>query len=183
MANENSRPGSVFDVELCNRWRSCLLDGRGVPVSQRAAYLGSEKIRTGMSKHFDERIYPDPNTGCHIWLGKIRRDGYGEYSPRIEGKRKFFLAHKFAYEKENGSRPENLVLDHLCRNRSCVNPKHLEPVSIKENIRRGVNAKREKTHCRHGHKYTPENIYWITPKTGRGAGLKYRVCKTCRLGG
>jgi hypothetical protein len=75
-----------------------------------------------------------------------------------------------------GSVGEGLELDHLCRNRSCVNPAHLEAISHKENILRGesfssINAKR--THCKHGHEFTPENTYrW------RG---KMRTCRACNL--
>ncbi|WP_414654556.1 HNH endonuclease signature motif containing protein [Intrasporangium sp.] len=67
-----------------------------------------------------------------------------------------------------GPIPEGLVLDHLCRNRACCNPAHLEPVTIRENILRGEPANR--THCPHGHAYTPENTR---------IDNNMRSCRTC----
>ena len=78
-------------------------------------------------------------------------------------------AHRFAYELLVGQVPEDLELDHLCRNRSCVNPSHLEPVTHQENVRRGRNAQREKTHCPRNHPYDD------TSQTGYGD----RRCRTC----
>lgn len=83
-------------------------------------------------------------------------------------------AHRVAFELIRGCIPNGLVLDHLCRNRGCVNPDHLEPVTFRENIMRGVGytaQQARKTHCRHGHEFTVENTYvW------RGG----RICRTCR---
>ena len=91
---------------------------------------------------------------------------------RVDGTRR--LAHRFAWELLHGSVPEGLVLDHLCRNRACVNPYHLEPVAQRENLLRGdtlqaVNA--AKRTCPQGHVYAGGNLR-VTP-TGR------RVCRTC----
>ena len=71
-------------------------------------------------------------------------------------------AHRVAYELMRGPIPDGLTLDHLCRNVGCVNPDHLEPVTMKENILRGYSpaaqaARRDE--CAHGHAYTPENTY------------------------
>jgi len=85
------------------------------------------------------------------------------------------LAHRAMYELLAGDIPEGLQVDHLCRNRACVNfERHLEPVTHQENQRRGETlggVNERKTHCDHGHEFTPENTR-ITPK-GR------RSCRTC----
>ena len=95
--------------------------------------------------------------GCYEWLAGKSDGGYGQFS---HGRTLF--AHRFAYEDIKGPIPHGLTIDHLCRNRGCVNPDHLEPVTRGENVLRGeghapTNAK--KTHCQKGHEYTEENTY------------------------
>ena len=75
--------------------------------------------------------------GCWNWEGSLTNDGYGICS--YKGKNK--VAHRLIYELINGKVPDGLQLDHLCRNRKCVNPDHLEIVTCKENVRRGRVAK------------------------------------------
>ncbi len=93
---------------------------------------------------------------CWKWRGSLGTTGYGHFSYR--GGR-YILAHRYAYELLVGPIPEGLHIDHLCRDRACVNPTHLEPVTVGENTRRGtaseVNRVRmlSKTHCKHGHFY------------------------------
>lgn len=98
-------------------------------------------------------------TGCVEWAGRRDRDGYG----RLGG----HLAHRLAFESEVGPIPDGHHVDHLCFNRACVNPDHLEAVTPTENQRR---AAARKTHCKHGHPYSPENTY-----TNRGK----RYCRIC----
>lgn len=92
---------------------------------------------------------------CWEWTGFIRPDGYGTVSLGGKGQR----AHRAVFELLRGSIPDGLVIDHLCRNRSCVNPWHLEPVPIAENTRRGDAALywKSKTHCPRGHAYDDTN--------------------------
>lgn len=111
------------------------------------------------------------NTECWDWIGSLDKGGYGHF--RLHGK--IIRAHRFSYEYYIGPIAENLQLDHLCRNRRCTNPKHLEPVSQKENILRGeslqaINAR--KSHCKNGHEFSLNNIY-----LRRSGG---RVCKECK---
>lgn len=86
------------------------------------------------SKQIEDYIIPEPNSGCHLWIGGLSQGGYG--------KKKHFgrnwYAHRLIYELEHGEIPNGLMLDHLCRIRSCVNSKHMEVVTNKENILRGI---------------------------------------------
>lgn len=84
---------------------------------------------------------------CWPWEGFCDPKGYGRRGPR--------LAHRIAYEAFVGRIPKGKEIDHLCGNRGCVNPWHLEAVAHIENIRRGRNAR--KTHCLRGHLLPPPN--------------------------
>ncbi len=107
---------------------------------------------------------------CWLWT-KCLVDGYAQM--RWRGKR--IYAHRMAYTLLKGPILPRLTLDHLCRNRACINPDHAEPVSSIENVMRGmsfaaVNAR--KTHCSFGHSLSGANLY----STPRGS----RECRTCR---
>ncbi len=79
----------------------------------------------------------DEVTGCWNWSGARHPSGYGRL--KVGGKQLY--AHRYMYEKVRGRIPDGRVIDHLCRNRSCVNPDHLEVVTQTENMRRGLVAK------------------------------------------
>ena len=105
-----------------------------------------------LDARFEAQVEPEPNSGCWLFVGTVNAtNGYGRFH---DGKRDV-LAHRFSYERRVGCIPDTLTLDHLCRNRQCVNPQHLEPVPLALNIRRGV---RVRTHCPHGHAYEGRNI-------------------------
>jgi hypothetical protein len=114
----------------------------------------------------------DPFTDCWHFLGYVAATGYGV---TWDGKQKV-LAHRFSYELFHGPIPPKHDVDHLCRVRDCCNPDHLEAVTHRENVRRGLAGATTKarmlakTHCARGHEWTPEN----TRVTSR-----QRKCKAC----
>lgn len=105
-----------------------------------------------------------PST-CWIWTGATNNGGYGVGWTGTATR----LAHRLAYEYKIGPIPAGLHIDHLCRNRLCVNPDHLEAVTQAENNRRAGAAR---TDCAHGHPYDEANTYWTKAGT--------RVCRTCQ---
>ena len=108
-------------------------------------------------------------TGCRLWLGHVTHNGYGLLMVNGQHKR----AHRLAFELARGPIPSGLTIDHLCRVRACINPDHMEPVTLKENIRRGGNT--IKTHCKRGHVLDEKNIY-----LNRSKKYVSRSCKKCR---
>jgi hypothetical protein len=119
----------------------------------------------------------DKTDTCWNFTGSTAR-GYGQFSVQVApGKWKSRRAHRVAYELLVGPIPEGLQLDHLCRNRRCVNPDHLEPVTNRVNTLRGVTivaAHAGKTHCDNGHEFTPENTYVYM-----ATGYPHRQCRVC----
>ena len=114
--------------------------------------------------------------GCAIWIGYRNNHGYGQFH---EDKQNCVKAHRWSYEKYKGEIPDGLVIDHKCRNRACVNPEHLEPVTNGENIQRGARGDLRQVYitvCKYGHPYTKENTYWIHPSRRKNPS---RLCKTC----
>lgn len=113
---------------------------------------------------------------CWLWTGGTAGLGYGTL---WNGKKQVY-AHRYSYELHREAIPPGLTIDHLCRTPACVNPWHMEVVTLTENIRRGSGPSgqnRQKTHCPRGHAYTPENTYTVL-RRGR---WPTRICKACLL--
>lgn len=118
----------------------------------------------------------DVHNNCWEWQGWIAH-GYGRFYPDNPAKPgRFTYAHRWSYQFFNGPIPDDLELDHLCRNKRCVNPSHLEAVPHAINMARSPlgapEQHRAKTHCKHGHPFSGENLY--VPPTRR-----QRCCREC----
>lgn len=120
--------------------------------------------------------------GCWRWLGGLDAHGYAQIGGGPPDHR-MLKGHRVAYELVRGAIPSGLVIDHLCRNKACVNPWHMEPVSNAENVRRAAAWVVLKTRCKHGHAYDDKNTYrmpsgWRDCKQCvRERGVKYRAKK------
>ena len=122
-----------------------------------------------LPERFWEKVEPCPTSGCWHWTAAKDQDGYGMF--RWDGGAR--RAHRVSYTELVGPIPEGLQIDHLCRNRGCVNPAHLEPVTNRENVLRGENFSAKnavKTHCDNGHEFDEGNTYIRRGK---------RQCRAC----
>lgn len=162
----SKKPWGSYPSDLRDRriWKSCRRCGSETTQRGGRGYC-SDLCR------FLVKLTEQPN-GCWQWTGAISDTGYGSFSfgGRVGG------AHRAAYQMFRGPIPRGLVLDHLCRNRGCVNPSHLEPVTQRENvIVRGfapASIVVRTNRCKRGHEFTPENTY-RRPDSG------HRMCRAC----
>lgn len=122
-----------------------------------------------IEQRFWEKVTPAAALDCWEWAASRNDAGYGQIN--INGRPQ--RAHRIAYELLRATIPDGLQLDHLCRNRACVNPWHLEPVTNDVNTSRGLlrsTPRQQKTHCPQEHPYTGDNL---VIRQG------YRVCRQC----
>lgn len=111
------------------------------------------------------------DTPC--WISDRAEAGKGYTKLGINGVT--MLTHRVAYQAWRGPIPDGLIIDHLCRNRACCNPSHLEPVTYRENLMRGETltaSEAAQTHCKRGHAFDAANTYYRPDRHGR-------ICRTC----
>jgi len=140
-------------------------------VSSVSPLLTRRRVNRGQScMKKAPRIRIDKNN-CWRWLWTVAPCGYAKLS---RGGKNYTVS-RLVYELLVGKIPHGLCIDHLCRVRDCVNPFHLEAVTNKENVLRGVgltSINSKKTHCKRGHKFTKENTKYSN-------GGKNRACRKC----
>ena len=127
-----------------------------------------------LPQRIKNKIMPEPNSGCWLWMGAIDIGGYGV---TCSGKhQKVTKAHRFVFKSFHGGIDINLCLDHLFRVHSCVNPAHLEQVTHRENMRRNKPYIIHTSHCPHGHEYNDANAYITFDKK---INKQHKVCRAC----
>ncbi|WP_346536943.1 HNH endonuclease [Micromonospora sp. DPT] len=163
--NTISRACSVVECD-----RLPVARGWCLPHYKRWRRRGTTHDITPEQRFFTNVIEAD--NGCWLWAASKTAAGYGKFTANGA----CVSAHRWAYQLLIAEIPVGLSLDHLCRNPSCVNPWHLDPVTDRVNVvvrGRGLTAENaRKTHCKHGHEFTRANTY-ITPRGTRN-------CRACR---
>lgn len=113
---------------------------------------------------------------CWLYAGEVVTQGYGRIQYMLNGKKYHYYVHRIMYEETNGAIPNGLVIDHLCRIRICVNPSHMEAVTIAVNVMRGEGKLAKfarQTYCKNGHELTANNL------RSRADRPNMRECLTC----
>ncbi len=148
----------------------------GPKTAEEVAAIVLDEWPEGFLERFTAKVEIDSETGCWTWTGS-RSHGYGQvWAGRRSraGHPQPDRAHRVSYRLLVGDIPSGLTLDHLCRNRACVNPAHLEPVTNRENVLRGAGTSAQnarKDTCHKGHPFDEANTTYLL----RGG----RLCKAC----
>ncbi len=141
---------------------------------ERATKPAEERFWGKVNKSGPMPLHGDVPGPCWQWTAGKIPSGYGSFHVARMSRA---ASHRYAWEVLRGPIPDGLTLDHLCRNKLCVNPEHIEVVTRGENTLRAVDIgarNRNKTHCEKGHEFTPENTR-MASRNGR----THRRCRTC----
>lgn len=130
----------------------------------------NDRMRANTPQSLKARIQVQEN-GCWLYPGEPTKNGY----VRLNYQRRKIMSHRFFYEHLRGIIPDDKECDHLCKNRSCCNPNHIELVDRATNARKQDHFLRSKTHCPQGHAYDEANTVYTT----RQDGGKRRHCREC----
>lgn len=169
--------GADTNPSATGRVSDCEMASNGVPDGAKGPGKRTCEHSCSIAR-YQMRLWSKSGAGsassCWLWTGHVNENGYG-YMTMFGAKRR---VHRVAYEWTKGPIPEGLQLDHLCRNRRCVNPGHLEAVTAQENTRRALRdgpPRPRATHCRRGHSL--KDGIARSDKPGR---VRCRVCKNAR---
>lgn len=147
----------------------CSRDCYGISIRGK-----TKTYKTTPKERFMEKVNKVEG-GCWEWIGAKMPAGYGRFGYTENDVLNNDYAHRISYSFFKGKLKEGLVIDHICRNKSCVNPDHLEQVTQKENLNRSglvvSTIAGRKTHCKHGHPFDEENTYhWNGERRCRACG-------------
>lgn len=159
--------GQAMFLEPNMKTKKCIICGNR---------LARQHLYCSLACRITANIVVAPNA-CHIWCGTLHQTGG---YPRVRHNGKIRRTHRLAFEAWKGPIPHGLEIDHVCRQRTCVNPDHLEAVTKAVNLERADNNRRivamniwrDRTHCAYGHPFSGANLG--LHKNG------VRYCKTCR---
>jgi hypothetical protein len=171
----NRRVRGVCSISECNR-RHFGYGYCNAHYRRWKTYGDPNVTKRPVGLSFEERFlsYVQKTETCWLWTGHITRLGYARFAIGSAST----PAHRVSYRLFKGDIPKGLTLDHLCRVRHCVNPEHLEAVTLKENILRGTSPiarLSERTHCKNNHPWSAENtVYYANAK-----GKPTRHCRQC----
>lgn len=167
----------LFGSHISTGWEVEMSEWRNAPGQIKDRRPVTKEIAEYARQRFMRKIEKRDN-GCWDWIGPVLPSGYGVFSLGVNMRSVY--AHRVSYVLFRGDFDLGMDLDHLCRNRKCVNPSHLEVVDRKTNLLRGSTIVAEaaaKTHCISGHELTPDNVYMYLQR-GR---FYTRRCNQCRI--